>query len=92
MSVEAALRWRSQFAPEPARCFQRFHRIDKIDHELMNVIASGAFERSDAKAGRASRDPRPQRSRFAFRTWWLVKHAHDVVPHIRREHYTLGHR
>jgi hypothetical protein len=41
--VEAALRRRSQFAPEPARCFPRFHRIDKIDHALMNVIARGTF-------------------------------------------------
>jgi len=37
------LRGRSQFALEPARGFQRFHRINKIDHELMNVIANRAF-------------------------------------------------
>jgi hypothetical protein len=42
-AIEAALRWRPQFAPEPARCFQRFHRINKLDHALMNVTASGAF-------------------------------------------------
>jgi len=58
----------------------------------MNLIASGAFECSDAKAGRPWRDPCPQRFRFALRTWWLVKHAHDAVPYIRREHDALSHR
>src|SRR5271166_5604589 len=52
----------------------------------MNVLASGAFKCSDVKAGRARRDPRQHRYRFAFRTWWSVKRAHDVVPYIRREH------
>jgi len=49
-SGETALRWRSQFAPEPANRLSGFHRIDKLDHALMNVIASGAFECSDVKA------------------------------------------
>ena len=38
-----SLRWRSQFTPQPALCFPRLHRIDKIDHELMNVFASGVL-------------------------------------------------
>jgi hypothetical protein len=76
-------RWRSQFTPQPARRFPRFHR-DKIDHALVNVIASGAFECSDVKAGRAGRDP--CQHHFALRTWWSVKRAHDAVPYIRREH------
>ena len=27
-----SLRWRSQFTPQPACCFKRFYRIDKLDH------------------------------------------------------------
>jgi hypothetical protein len=49
----------------------------------MNIIASGAFECSDVKAGRTGRDPRQHRHRFALRTWRFVKRAHDVVPYIR---------
>ena len=41
-----SLRWRSQFTPQRAICFPRLHRID---NELMNVFASGAFECSNAK-------------------------------------------
>ena len=85
-----SLRWRSQFTPQPARCFPRFHRINKLDHALMNVIASWAFEGSDVKAGRAKRDPCQHRFRFALRTWWSVKCAHDAVPYIRREHKALS--
>jgi hypothetical protein len=88
-----SLRWRSQFAPEPAchRC--GFHRVGKRADTLMNVIASGAFECSDVKAGRARGDPGQHRYGSALRTWWPVKRAHDAVPCIRRERYrTLGHR
>jgi hypothetical protein len=28
LSVVVHLRWRAQFAPEPARCFPGFHRVD----------------------------------------------------------------
>jgi hypothetical protein len=42
-NIEAVLRRRSQFTSEPARYFPRFHRIDKLDHALMNVMASRAF-------------------------------------------------
>ena len=52
-NIEAVLRRRSQFTPEPARCRARLHRIDKLDHSLMNVFTSGALECSDVKAGRA---------------------------------------
>jgi hypothetical protein len=34
----AALRWRTQFAPEPAGRFPRFHGIAKRDHGLINVF------------------------------------------------------
>jgi hypothetical protein len=48
-NIEAVLRRRSQFTPEPARCRARLHRIDKLDHSLMNVFTSGALECSDVK-------------------------------------------
>lgn len=44
------LGWRPQFAAEPARCFKGHHRVDKFDYTLMDVIACGAFERSNVKA------------------------------------------
>ena len=91
-NIEAVLRRRSQFTPEPARCRARLHRIDKLDHSLMNVFTSGALECSDVKAGRAGGDPCQHRHRFALRACWSVKRAHDVVPYIRREHKTLSHR
>jgi hypothetical protein len=74
-----ALRWRPQLAPKPARCFPRLHGIDKFDHKLMKVTASGALEGSDAKTGRTQRDLCPHRSLFVIWTGWFVKHAHDVV-------------
>ena len=58
----------------------------------MNMIASGAFECSDVKAGWARCNPCQHSYRFACRTWWSAKRAHDVVPYIRREHNTLSHR
>ena len=90
--TEATLRRRSQFATEPARCFRRLHGIDKINHALMNLIACRAFECSNVKAGCGTRDPRQHRCSFALRAGWSAKRAHDVVPHIRREHNTLSHR
>jgi hypothetical protein len=57
-SAQRALRWRSQFTPEPASRFQRFHRIAKRDHALMNIIAGRTFECPNVEAGRAGRDPR----------------------------------
>ena len=76
----------------PTGSFFGFHRIDKLDDLLMNVIASGAFERSDVKAGRAGSDPCQHCYGFALRTGWSVKRAHDAVPCIRRERNTLSHR
>src|ERR1700730_8516363 len=57
-----------------------------------NVIASRAFECSNVKARGAGGDPCQHRYRFALRTWWSVKRAHDAVPCIRRERDTLSHR
>jgi hypothetical protein len=49
--LAATLCWRSQFTPQPARCLLRSHRIGTPAYALMNVVASGAFECSDVKAG-----------------------------------------
>jgi hypothetical protein len=89
----SSLNRRSQFTPEPACHCARLHRIGNCAHTLVNVIASGALECSNVKAGRTRGDPRQHRYRFALWTWWPVKRAHDAVPCIRREHYrTLSHR
>jgi hypothetical protein len=47
LSVVDHLRWRSQFASEPASHCSGFHRVG---YALMNVIASRALECSDVKA------------------------------------------
>jgi hypothetical protein len=49
------LRWHSQFAPQPAKCFTRFHRVNNSGHALMGVIASRAPGCSYVKAGRSGR-------------------------------------
>jgi hypothetical protein len=46
-NIDAVLRRRSQFTPEPARYFLRFHRIDKVDHALMNMIANVRMSKPD---------------------------------------------
>jgi hypothetical protein len=51
--TEAAIRWRSQFVPQPTRGFCGFHRIDPLYHALMNAITGSAFECSGVKAGPA---------------------------------------
>ncbi len=78
-AIQPSLRWRPQFALEPARCFPRFHRIVRR-FEHARVAASWAFERSNVETERTGRDPRPHRRRFALRTWWSVVRAHDVDP------------
>jgi len=42
--------WRSEFAGKPTGSFFGFHRIDKLDHALVDVITSGTFKRSNVKA------------------------------------------
>jgi hypothetical protein len=58
----------------------------------MNFFTGGAFECSDAKTRRAGGDTCQDPGSFALWTWWLVKHAYDAVPCIRRERDTLSHR
>jgi hypothetical protein len=77
--IGRALRWSSQFALEPARCFRRFHRIIRR-FEHANVIASWTFKCSNVETERAWPDPCQHRHRFALRTWWSVERAHDEVP------------
>jgi hypothetical protein len=67
-------------APEPARYLAEFHRIAELDLKLVDVIAIGALERSEMKAGAAGGDPCQLRYCFAVPTWWPVKkRAHDAV-------------
>jgi len=89
----AALRRRSQFAQKPTDSFFGFHRIDKLDHALVDVAASRTFEGSNIKAGGVGGDACQHRSCFAPWTWWPMKRDHDASPWIRRERYrTLSHR
>jgi hypothetical protein len=63
---------------KPALCLGGFHRIDLIDHHLMDVVASRAFECPDVKTGRAGRDSSQHRRRFTLRTWWSRNMEHDA--------------
>jgi hypothetical protein len=47
--TEAALRWRPQFSSEPTFRFMGFHGINQFDDDLMDQIASRAFEGPDIK-------------------------------------------
>jgi hypothetical protein len=58
----------------------------------VDFITHRAFERLDVEAKWAARDPRQPRHLVTYRTGRSAKSAHDVVPHIRREHNTLSHR
>ena len=40
---------RNRVAPEPARRFTRFHRVNSFDHTLMNMIGQRALECSMSK-------------------------------------------
>jgi hypothetical protein len=84
--------WRVQFAPEPACCFEGFHRIDKHDYTLMNRTARKALERPDVKARRTRGDAGQHGSCLARGANW-PQDNYDASPWIRRERYrTLCHR
>ena len=72
------LRWRSQFAPQPAQRFTGFHRVNKFDHALMDVTASRAFQCSDIKARPAGRDACQHGARLARGATWTD--GHDARP------------
>ena len=89
----AALRRRSQFARKPTDRFFGFHRIDKFDHALVDVVASRTFEGSNVKSGGVRGNARQHRNCFALWTWWPMKLDHGASPWIRRERYrSLSHR
>jgi hypothetical protein len=89
----STLHRRAQFAPEPTRNFSGIHRIEGLDHALINAIASRALECSDIKARYAWGGPCQRGHCFAPRTWRPVRRTHDASPWIRRERYrTLSHR
>ena len=84
--------WRSQFAPEPARCFTGFHRVNQFHHALKNAIARGAFECPDVKARGTGCDAGQHGSCLARGANWS-QDDHDTRLGIRRERYrTLSHR
>jgi hypothetical protein len=86
-----SLRRRVQFAPEPARRFAGFHRVDKLHHLLMDVSASWALECPDIKARVTGGNPRQHGSFLACGATWL-EDDHNARPWLRREHNTLSHR
>jgi hypothetical protein len=83
----AALRWRSQFAPEPACRFEGFDRIDKLDHALMNRPALRALERADVNIRGTGGNAGQHGSCLARGAKW-PQDEHDASPWIRRESYS----
>jgi hypothetical protein len=62
------LRWCHQLALKPRVSSWRYHRINQLDHDLVDVIASGALKRPDIEARGARRNPRQHRCCLASRT------------------------
>jgi hypothetical protein len=54
----APLHWRLQLTVKPAVCSRRFHRVNQIGHNLVDVVARGALKRPDIEAKAAGRNPR----------------------------------
>ena len=63
---------------KPADGFAGFHRIEQLDHNLVDVIASGALKRPYIEARRAGRDPRQPRGCLAHWTAWPGTMEHDA--------------
>jgi hypothetical protein len=83
--------WRSEFAGKPTGSFFGFHRIDKLDHALVDVITSGTFECSNVKARGTGSNAGQHGSCLARGAKW-PQDNHDASPWIRRERYrTLSH-
>jgi hypothetical protein len=72
--------------------FSGLHGVSQLGDNLTDFFALWAFKGADIKSQAAGCNPRQHSWGFAFRAWWSVKLAHDVVPHIWREHNTLSHR
>jgi hypothetical protein len=77
--------WRSKFADKPTGSFFGFHRIDKLDNALVNVVTSGTLERSNVKAGGARGNAGQHSSCLARWAKW-PQDNHDASPWIWREH------
>jgi hypothetical protein len=86
LSSSVASVWRSEFAGKPTGGFFGFYRIGKLDHTLMDVIASGTFECSNVKAGGPGGNTCQHGSCSACGTAWS-EDEHDSSPWIRRESY-----
>ena len=63
---------------EATRWFRGFHRIEQFDHNLMDMMASGALKRPYIEARRARCDPRQPRGCLARWTWWPGMMEHDA--------------
>jgi hypothetical protein len=85
------LRRSAQFAPEPTRRFAGFHRIHKLHHLLMDVIASWALECPDIEARVTRGDSRQHGSGLACGATWS-EDDHNARLRLRREYDTLSRR
>jgi hypothetical protein len=66
-------------ALEPTGCFKRFHRINQLDYELVDQIASGTFECPDVKASGSGGDTGQHQGCLTFRATWSLN-AHEASP------------
>jgi hypothetical protein len=78
-----------EFAGKPTCCFSGFHRIDKLDSALVNVITSGTLERSNVKAGGARGNAGQHGCCLARGARW-PRDNHAASPLISGEHNTLS--
>jgi hypothetical protein len=83
--------WRSKFADKPTGSFFGFHRIDKLDNALVNVVTSGTLERSNVKAGGARGNAGQHSSCLARWAKW-PQDNHDASPGSGGSTTTLSHR
>src|SRR4029077_10174438 len=72
-------RWPSRVPPGPARRFPGFHRVNKFDHTLMNMIARRALECSNVKTRGAVCDACQHSSCLAFRARRSQERHHGCV-------------
>jgi hypothetical protein len=83
--------WRFEFAGKPTGIFFGFHRIDKLDNALVDVITSRTLKRPNVKAGGARGNAGQHGCCLARGARW-PRDNHAASPLIRREHNTLSHR
>jgi hypothetical protein len=67
------------------------HRVGKLCHGLVDVVACRTLERADVKACGVSEAACLHGGRLALRTqWWLVRHGHHASPRFGLERYRLS--